>query len=78
MRKRICAKIIVKVNDGCCVFRERNPAKRPVFRLLRVIRLLRDGLSGSWETAGMACRALGEGTLLELGNGCWLTTTCSS
>ena len=45
---------------------------RSVFRLLRVIRLSRDVLSGSWETAGMVCRALGEGTHLELWNGCWL------
>ena len=30
---------------------------RSVFRLLRVIRLSRDVLSGSWETAGMVRRA---------------------
>ena len=45
---------------------------RQVCRLLRVIRLLRDVLSGSWETAGMTRRALGEGAHLELWNGCRL------
>ena len=45
---------------------------RQVLRLLRVIRLLRDVLSGSCETAGMTRRALGEGAHLELWNGCRL------